>query len=95
MSDVNVTVLQSCWDKQPLKSKREEVFLKAAVFHRSENAFSWLLDVVALEDPSSAAFIIEALAIYRTNETLKAQLQKTILQRADDKLTAQFYSVWG
>ena len=92
--DEALTVLQSCWDKQPLKSKREEVFLKAAVFHRSEKAFSWLFDVVAREDPSSAAFVIDELAIYRTNETLKAQLQKTILQRADDKLTAYFHKVW-
>ena len=86
--------LKSCWDNQPLKRKQEHAFLKGAVFHRSEHAFSWLLDVVAEEDRISAMFIIEALAIYRTNERLKARLQKVVSQRADDKLSDHFHRVW-
>jgi hypothetical protein len=50
--------------------------------------------VVAEEDRASAVFIIDELVIYRTNEKLKAQLQKKVLQRADDKLTAHFHKVW-
>lgn len=79
--DEALDVLKSCWNKQPLKRKQEEVFLKGAVFHRSEKAFSWLLDVVAEEDRASAVFIIDELVIYRTNEKLKAQLQKKSLAK--------------
>ncbi|MCG8550314.1 MAG: HEAT repeat domain-containing protein [Desulfobacterales bacterium] len=93
--DAALDVLKSCWDNQPLKRKQEHAFLKGAVFHRSEHAFSWLLDVVADEDRISAMFIIEALAIYRTNERLKTRMKKVVSQRADDKLSDLFQRVWN
>lgn len=70
------------------------VLLLGAIFHRSENAFTWLLDLVAEGDRASARFVVEHLAIYPTDERLSEQLQAALAKRGDDALTAFFREIW-
>lgn len=88
-------ILRSCWEKQPLKRKQEHALLQGAVFHRSEKAFAWLLEVVAGGDRASARFIIDELVIYLRNERLGNRLQEALSHRDDEELSAHFHTVWN
>ena len=92
--DEALVVLRSCWDKEPLKSEQSNVLLLGAIIHRSENAIDWLLEVVVEGDRASARFVIEQIAIYRTDERLSELLQAALTKRADDVLTDLFYEIW-
>ncbi len=88
-------VLRSCWEKEPLKREQDNVLLLGAILHRSENAITWLLDVVSEGDRASAKFVIEQLAAYyHTNKRLGERLQTTLAERQDDVLTAIFRKIW-
>lgn len=88
-------ILRTCWDNEPLKAKQGTVWLLGAIIHRSEEAFAWLLDVVADGDRASATFIVEQLAIYKRNKKLRGQLKAALSERSDDILTSIFPKYWN
>ncbi len=93
--DEALEILQLCWDNKTLERGPDHALLFGAILHRSENAFAWLLDVVAEGDTSAAEFIIKELAIYRTDKKLGERLNATLVKRDDDVLVELFHEVWG
>ena len=85
-------VLQTCWDKEPLK-KRAVIFLRGAALHRSEEAFSWLIGIVAEGDTQSARFVLEELSMYHTDEKLTSRLKSALSQRGDENLLSFFHEI--
>jgi hypothetical protein len=92
--DEALDLLRSCWNDKPLKEEQDNCLLLGAVLHRSEKAFAWLLDVVVEGDPSSARFVVEKLAIYRTDKSLKKKMEAALDERGDDALAADFFKIW-
>jgi hypothetical protein len=92
--DEALDILRSCWNDKPLKEEQDNCLLLGAILNRSEKAFAWLLDVVVEGDPSSARFVVEELAIYRTDKSLRMKMEAALAQRCDDALTALFYKIW-
>jgi hypothetical protein len=92
--DEALEILRSCWNNMPLKEEQDYCLLLGAILHRSETAFAWLLDVVVEGDPSSARFIVEELAIYRTDKRLSKKMEVALAERGDNVLTALFHEIW-
>jgi hypothetical protein len=92
--DEALDILRSCWNDKPLKQESDFCLLLGAILHRSEKAFAWLLDVVVGGDPSSARFVVEELAIYRTDKNLGRKLEVALAERGDAALTALFFKTW-
>lgn len=92
--DEALDILQSCWDNKPFKEEQDNVLLLGAILHRSEKAFAWLLDVVVNGDRACTNFVIEELAIYRTDKKLAEKIESAIVEREDDVLTALLYETW-
>lgn len=92
--DEALTLLQDCWDEEPLKTEQTHMFLRGAIFHRSKRAFSWLMEVVAEGDKDSARFIVEELAIYRKDQNLKEKLKVVVDRRNDALLKTHFSKIW-
>ena len=92
--DEALDILRTCWDNEPFKREQDNAFLLGAIFHRSEKAFAWLLDVVAEGDRGSARFVIEQLAIYGSNAKLRKGLAAAIAKRGREDLRALFNEIW-
>jgi hypothetical protein len=92
--DEALDILRSCWNMKPLKEAQDFCLLLGAILHRSEKAFAWLLDVVLEGDQSSAWFVVEKLAIYRTDQRLRKKMEVALAERGDDALTALFFENW-
>lgn len=65
-----------------------------AILHRSENAFAWLLEVIAEEDRASARFVVEELAIYRADKKLSERVKAALAERNDAALTDLYNEIW-
>jgi hypothetical protein len=83
------------WEAQPLKQEADRVLLRAAVLHRSEPAFDWLIDVVRDCDRASAELVVRELALYRGNVRLRERLEAAVAARADPLLADQLRDAWG
>ncbi|MEA3277642.1 MAG: HEAT repeat domain-containing protein [Pseudomonadota bacterium] len=92
--DPGLDLLKARWDREPLKGDAERTLLRAAVLHRSEAAFDWLLSVVAGGDRASAALVVQELAVYRANTRLRDRLGEIVARRADEPLQERFASAW-
>jgi hypothetical protein len=92
--DEALDILRSCWNNTPLKEEQDYCLLLGAILHRSEKAFAWLFDVVVEGDPASARFVVDKLAIYRTDKSLSKKMEVALSERGDDVLTALFYEIW-
>jgi hypothetical protein len=92
--DEALEILHSCWNNEPFKRKQDNALLLGAILHRSENAFAWLLEVIAEGDRASARFVIAELAIYRTDKKLSERIKAALAERDDDDLTALYSEIW-
>lgn len=93
--DAALDLLRGRWEALPLKREADRVLLRAAVLHRSEAAFDWLLAVVAKGDRASAELLVQELAVYGANVKLRARLQEALQHRGDDALLACFAKLWA
>jgi len=87
-------LLREAWESQPLKRDADRALLRAAVLHRSDQAFEWLLSVVEKGDRASAELVIRELAAYRSNARLHERLARAVKARTDEHLTACLRDAW-
>lgn len=92
--DEALEILRSCWNNEPFKRTQDNALLLGAILHRSENAFAWLLEVIAEGDRASARFVVEELAIYRVDKKLGKRIKAALVERNDDTLTDLFDEIW-
>jgi HEAT repeat protein len=92
--DAAVAQLRAHWESQPLKRQRHRVLLRAATLARTEPAFDWLLALIRDADAATAAFVIEELAVYSTNQRLAARIKEQLDARADAALQRVFETLW-
>lgn len=88
-------LLRARWDAQPFKRDADRVLLRAAVLHRSDEAFDWLLDVAEGGDRASAELVMVELAAYRSNQRLRERLGAVLARREDERLMIRFEAIWG
>jgi len=93
--DAALDLLRNRWEEQPFKRDLDRVLLRAAVLHRSEAAFDWLLEVVECGDRASAELIIVELAAYRANQRLSERLERLIRERGDESLRKGYEQIWS
>lgn len=93
--DQTLGLLRERWEEQPFKRDADRILLRAAVLHRSEAAFDWLLSVVEHGDDASATLVVEELLVYRANHTLRRRLQSAIERRDDEYLLSRFQELWN
>ena len=86
--------LRAGWDAVLASPELKRAFLRAAAFHRSEEAFEWMLDLAAGASPPIACDVVELLAIYRHNEDLAKRVASAVDQRDDDRLKEAFEQHW-
>lgn len=92
--DAALDALRECWEAQPFKRDEDRVLLRAAVLHRTEAAFAWLLEVAGRGDKTSAALVVDELAVYRANQALATRLEAALAERGDEGLTERFRRLW-
>lgn len=80
--DLALSLLRQRWEAEPLKGEAQRMLLRGAVLHRSEAALDWLLGVIARGDPRTAAWLVEELAVYRTNARLRERVEEALAARA-------------
>jgi hypothetical protein len=85
-----LTLLRCRWDDQPFKRDEDRLLLRAAVLHRSDAAFDWLIEVVERGDRTSAELVLTELAAYRSNRRLRERLRTAVAGRDDPLLSAGF-----
>jgi HEAT repeat protein len=92
--DAALDILRSSWDNQPIILEKDFFLLLGAILHRSDNAFAWLLEMVAKGGRASAQYVITELAIYSTDRRLRERLKAALVERDDDALTKFFNKIW-
>lgn len=94
-TDATLGLLREQWELQPLKREEDRALLRAAVLHRSESAFEWLLSVVESGDVTSAELVIVELAAYRANHKLRRRLGAALDRRGEERLLSRFEAHWA
>jgi hypothetical protein len=89
-----VAQLRAHWDRQPLKRQHHRVLLRAAILARTEPAFDWLLLLIRDADSATAAFLIEELAVYNSNQRLAARIKQQLDARDEAPLQRVFKTHW-
>jgi HEAT repeat protein len=89
-----IDLIKMGWEGVLVSSDLARAFLRAAAFHRSEQAFDWMLEVAATASSGVAGEVIEILSIYRHNDELARRLRAAVEKR-DDDLLRRFDSAWG
>jgi HEAT repeat protein len=87
--------LTAAWDGVLVSPEYRRVLIRAAALHRSDEAFNWLLELLAASDARIAAEIVDVLSIYRHNEKLRKRLSGIIESRGDAAPRAMFDQAWG
>jgi hypothetical protein len=86
--------LRAAWDAAPYKGTAEQVLIKGAVLHRSDQAFDWLLGLVADGERRISERVIRELTVYRGNQRLRERLAAACERRGEASLTALLAQVW-
>lgn len=86
--------LRARWDAAPYKGAAEQTLLKGAVLHRSDEAFDWLLGLVADGERRISERVVRDLAVYRGNQRLRERLVAACEGRGDADLMALLATVW-
>jgi HEAT repeat protein len=86
--------LRAAWDDALVPAWFKRALVRSAAIHRSDEAFEWLLSLVTDVDAAVAADIVDALAIYRHNESLAERLSARLVERGDSALETLFAKVW-
>lgn len=92
--DGAIELLRERWEAEPLKRPAHRLWLRAAVLARTDTAFDWLLGLLAEADQDTAAFVIEALAVYQGNRRLMEQVYARVDARDEPELEQVFLSHW-
>jgi HEAT repeat protein len=92
--DDAVALLRARWEEQPFKGAHERVLLRAAALARTDAAFDWLLGLIETVDAATAAFLLEELAVYRSNARLTERVAAALGTRGDAALNAAFERRW-
>jgi hypothetical protein len=90
-----VALLRARWEAEPLRRPADRVLLRAAAMARTAAAFDWLLDLAATADATTAAWVIEELAPYRTGRRLAEDLRERLRTRGEAPLLAAFEERFG
>lgn len=93
--DASLAQLRSRWDAAVYKGADQQVLLRAAVLHRSEAAFDWLVSVIADGERRIVEPLIRELAIYSGNRRLRDQVRHALARRAEEALATLFDRHWG
>jgi len=86
--------LKAAWQDVLVPAEFRRVLIRAAALHRSNEAFDWLLALVAEGDANIAAETVEILSIYRHNEKLGERLRQVLDKRVDQDAMTVFEKVW-
>jgi hypothetical protein len=86
--------LQAAWDGVLPSAAFRRALIRAAAMHRSDDAFAWLLTLLADADARMAEHIVEVLAIYRHNESLAERVRDVLARRGEPALVEEFAAVW-
>jgi hypothetical protein len=71
------------------------VLVRAAALHRSDEAFEWLVGLVAEGETAIATEVVDVLSIYRHNEKLAERLARALAARLDEAPTVRFEQLWA
>lgn len=82
--------LRARWEAEPFKRDQDRMLLRGAALHRSEAAFTWLLEIVASGDLTSAEVVIDELATYRDTSQTRKRLHDAVLERDEPRLLARY-----
>jgi hypothetical protein len=93
--DAAVALLRARWEAEPLRRPRHRVLLRAAAMARTAPAFDWLLGLAAEADTTTALWIVEELAPYRSRQRLADDLRERLQARGDPQLLAAFTAHFG
>ncbi|WP_295581558.1 hypothetical protein [uncultured Lamprocystis sp.] len=86
--------LRTRWDAAPYKGAAEQVLLKGALLHRSDQAFDWLLLLVADGERRISERLVKDLTVYRGNQRLRRRLADALTGRGDAELVVLLNRVW-
>ena len=92
--DAALAALRARWDAAVYKGAAEQRLLRAAVLHRSQPALDWLVSIIADGERRLAEPLLGDLAIYRTNDRLRAAVEQAVTERADPGLRDAFERHW-
>jgi len=87
--------LKAAWEGVLVPAELRRVLVRAAALHRSDEAFDWLLKLVAEGDTRIATEAVDVLSIYRHNEKLTERLRQAIAERGDQDPMTLFDKVWN
>jgi HEAT repeat protein len=90
-----LVLLRERWDAEPLKGEAHRVLLRSAILHRSEAAFDWLLGVIARGDARTACWLVEELAVYRSNARLRERVEEAVEGRPRSSVSEAWLRAWG
>jgi len=93
--DAALDRLKEAWNGVLVAPDFRRALLRAAVLHRSDAAFDWLLGVVANADVAQAGDAIEALALHRHNEALRMRVGDTVSARRNRHLSDLLAQWWN
>lgn len=86
--------LQSAWDGVLVPAERRRMLVRAAVLHRSDESFDWLLTLARNGNAGMAAEIVQSLAIYRHNARLAERIREVVDCREDPEVSARYEQAW-
>lgn len=86
--------LRQAWEGVFVPDWFRRALVRAAGLHRSDEAFSWLTELVAESNARIATEIVDVLSIYRHNEKLTRQLGDALSRRSDQEPGTRFAEVW-
>jgi hypothetical protein len=87
--------LTDLWQAVYVPADIRRVLVRAASLHRSDEAFDWLVGIVAAGDTAIATETIDVLSICRHNEKLTARLKTALGERSDEKPETLFAELWA
>lgn len=93
--DLALDLLRERWEAEPLKRDTHRILLRGAILHRSGAAFDWLLGIVARGDPRTAAWLVEELAVYRSNARLGERIKDAVAAQPRPMVREAWLRAWG
>lgn len=86
---------RQAWDNEMIMTEFRRALIRAAVLHRSEAAFDWLLSMLAEGHASVGELAIQTLAIYKHNDRLRERIKAVLMERNERRLSEAFAQAWS
>jgi hypothetical protein len=86
--------LQRAWEEGLLTPAQQRVIARAFALHRSEPAYEFLLGLIREGSRHSAQAAIDALSIYKQNDSLRGRVEAAVHERNDARLREEFAKGW-